>query len=493
MMNSDTLSPRNIFLFMAAFVAIAVFAYFYVASFALGYRAVFVMHGGAVLFLGCAIFLRNLSRFLLFAAVFCIPLQFGYHIIHQPVLEIESQPFVAGIRIDCVDVILVLLYAHWAVLISRDKGRRRVRFGHPIGTVLLIWIAYCFVSSFWTSVQLRYSIFEVIELLKGYLFYVYLVNNVSSKEDFLAVVYGLFASTVAHALYIVVQYITKMNYTVHAELVEYVGPEGFRSAGFFGSPDAASAFISIIFPVAVAYFVCFRGELRRLGTLVLIGLFGIAIMCTKVRATGFAVLISSVSILWICYLRGWMSSRRMTKLVLVGGLLLLLVIPFSVERFRTGTYGEDRIPLLLTAVNMFKEHAALGVGTNNYAFRVAPYIPLKMKYSWTYIVHNEYLLRLAETGVIGFLIYYFLILLVFIRLVQSTGSPDPWVFVVSAGLLAAMIGSLLHRMVSIYHYVSFFTEWCVIMAMAEVMFTFERERRAKASAGAKSGKAGRDV
>lgn len=489
-MNTRPLLSRNVFLLAASYVAIVLIvliAYLYVISFSLGYRMVIVVHGGALFFLGCAIFLKQLRRFLIFVAVFCIPLQFGYHLIHEPVTAMESQPFVSGIRIDSVDVILMLLYAHWAVLISRDKGRRRVRLGHPIGTLLLIWIVYCFVASLWTSVQWRYSLFEVIELTKGFLLYLYVVNNTASKEDFLAVVYGLFANTLAHGGYLLMQYVTGLNYSIHGVLFGHIGPEGFRSVGFFGSPDAASALISVVFPVGVAYFLCFTGRTRRSGIAVSLILLVIAVMCTKVRASGFAILISSFTILWLCYWRGWISSWRLTQMILVGAVLLALISPFVVERFRTGTYGADRIPLMLTAVNMIKDQPVLGVGVNNYAFRVEHYVPLKLKYTWSYIVHNEYLLRLAETGAVGFLLYYSLLLAVMVRLWRTTRSPDVWIFVVSAGFLAALIGSLPHRLVSFYHYLNFFLQWCVVLALTQVMTTFEQERQTAIEANPESG------
>jgi O-antigen ligase len=110
-----------------------------------------------------------------------------------------------------------------------------------------------------------------------------------------------------------------------------------------------------------------------------------------------------------------------------------------------------------------------------------------MKYAWTYIVHNEYLLRLAETGIIGFLLFYFLVLVVIIRLWRTARSPDPWIFVVSGGLFAALIGSLPHRMVSVYHYLSFFLQWCVVLALTQVMTVFERERVTEIEAGPSSG------
>ena len=137
-----------------------------------------------------------------------------------------------------------------------------------------------------------------------------------------------------------------------------------------------------------------------------------------------------------------------------------------------------RVPLMYTAVNMIKDNWLMGVGVNNYPFhQITRHVPLHLRYAWSYIVHNEYLLRLAETGIIGTLLYYTLTLLMMIKLWRSTRSSDPWVFLVSAGLFAAMIGSIPHRVVSYYHYVNFFMQLCVVLALTQYMGTLDMRKR----------------
>ncbi len=92
-----------------------------------------------------------------------------------------------------------------------------------------------------------------------------------------------------------------------------------------------------------------------------------------------------------------------------GALGTLVIIPFVYARFAYGVYGEDRWPLIMTAYNMFKANLLFGVGANNYNFVVMKYIPPSMTTAWVFTVHDEYLLRIAETGFVGFCFYYYLI------------------------------------------------------------------------------------
>ncbi|MFH1114683.1 MAG: O-antigen ligase family protein [Pseudomonadota bacterium] len=451
--------------------AILVFAasYLYVEAFNLGYRAVLLFFGGILFFLGCALFAGELRQFLVFAALFGIPLQFGYHVIHIELVDTEVQPFASGITVDSVDVILLMLYAHWALLVSRTKRLSGITLGNPVGVLLLAWIAFCMFSGLWLSKALEYSIFEVVVLLKGFVLYFYLVNNTKTKEDLEVIVAGLFAGAVAQAVYIIGQYVTGLNYTIHGILQTYVGPEGYRSVGFFGSPDSASAMMSLVLPILLCLLLVNRSRPLRLFAVISIVLIIIAMMCTKVRATASAVVLSTMLVVVVSYTRRWIALRTMIVFAVVGIIVLTILVPLSYERFAKGTWGEDRLPLAFTAVNMFWDHWITGVGINNYHVAFQSYLPPEHRYSWAYVVHVEYLYRLAETGILGFLLYYGMILAMMVKLWRGLKASDPLVFITALGIFAGMVGSFVHRFFSAYHYVNLYIFFCALLAVANIV------------------------
>lgn len=467
---------RNLALVCIAGFCFLILGYFYVYSFSLGYRMVTVVHGGVLFFLGCVLFIRHLQAFLLFSMIFCISLQFGYHVIHNPLQDIESQPFMSGIAIDSVDVILIVLYMHWGLRVASRRTPLNISLGNPLGTMLLIWIGYCLVASLLKSRNIYFSIYEIVALFKGFLIYFYLINNVVTERDLKLVIYALFATTMAHAVYIVLQYVTGLNYTLHGDFQSYVGPEGFRSIGFFGSPDAAATLMSLILPLGLSYYFLERRTGWRMLMAICMIIVLAAIMCTKVRAAGLAVAISVTAVVIITYLKGRISAAEVFKPVLGAFLLVIIIAPLVIHRFEVGTYGEARLPLVETAWEMFKANWLLGVGANNYFFHIMDYVPPRLRQSWFYIVHNEYLLRLAETGLMGAIFYYGLTLLIFTRLFRSLRSSDPWIFSVATGVLAALIGSLPHRLFSYYHYVNLFLMLSVLIATTHILTKLDRER-----------------
>ena len=130
---------------------------------------------------------------------------------------------------------------------------------------------------------------------------------------------------------------------------------------------------------------------------------------------------------------------------------------------------------MYTAVDMFAANPAVGVGVNNYFVHIETYLPPALKGTWRYTVHNEYLLWLSETGVIGFVLYYGLFILAVKGLWGGTRFADPWVFIIAAGFFSALIGSIPNRFFTFYHFTPTYLLYCIVLAFAA---SFERLERA---------------
>jgi putative inorganic carbon (HCO3(-)) transporter len=392
---------------------------------------------------------------------------------------ITAQPFAAGIQVDSVDVTLLLLYAHWIASAAFNGRRNKLVVGGSMGLLLLTWILLLLVQSALNATDFRYSVFEIVVLFKGFLLFWYLINNINTIKDLRIVVYSLFAGAIAQSCYMWFQYITKLNYTAHADLVTYIGPEGFRSVGFTGSPDNASAMISLVFPVGLAVYLLMRKRAEKFIALVCIAVVIVALGFTLVRAAWFAVMISSAILLVLLYSSGGMSTRKFGKAVFVVIAILIVTSPLIVHRFEHGTKGEDRWPLMQTSLNMFKDNLLLGVGANNYAFNIDEYTPVQSRHEWAYTVHNEYMLRLAESGIPGTVLYYAFTLIMMVKLWKLRRSREVWIYVIAIGFFSALVGSLFHRTLSMFFYQSLYLMICVMMAVTYAAEKLDRSQQAQ--------------
>lgn len=463
-----------------------ILGYIYVQAFVGGWRAVVALHTGILFFMGCAFFIRDLKSFLIFLMIFAIPMELGYHLTYQHLTNIESSPFSIGLRIDIVDVALLLLYMHWGFMLAQEPlGRVRITFGNALGKLFLVWLAWVWLAGILRSDYLDYTLFELVTLLKGYLLYFYLVNNLSTERDLRLVLYAFFAITVVQGLYIILQYVTGLNYNLHGEgkkdLEEAV--QIFRPVGFTGSWDESAAIMNYVLPAMLVYYYVVADKFKRGATLIGIGIVLLGLLLTKMRSAYLAALVSTTTVLAVSFLRGWISFRRMFPVVLPGLACVILALFLVFERFEAGQTGEERIPLMLTAFNMIKANWLLGVGSNNYFFHIGQYLPVNLRHTWQYIVHNEYLLRAAETGILGFFLYYSMLLMVMRKLWKAAGSTDPWIYTAGLGLFAALLGSIPYRILSFFHTPPLYSEFCVVLALTYLFETLEKRRLSAESAG----------
>lgn len=476
---------RNSLTILVVSVMAFVLGYVYVQSFSVGWRAVVALHLGILFFLGCALFLRDLKSFFLFVMIFAVPLEYGYHFIFRKLVGVETSPFAIGIRIDVVDVVLLLLYMHWGFVLAQvPLGRSRITIGNSLGKLFLLWIVWVSVAGVLRSEHLNYTAFELVTLYKGLLLYFYLVNNLSSEQDLRVVLYAFFAVTVGQGLYIIMQYVTGLNYSLHGETSADIatGVEAYRAIGFTGW-DGAAAIMNYILPIMLVYYLLAAEKLKRWGTLMGLSIVLLGLLFLKMRSAYFASLVSIITVLAVSYLRRWISARQV--LMVAGAALVCLIAAgyFVLQRFESGETGAERIPLMLTALNMIEANWLLGVGANNYLFHIEQYLPVSLRHTWEYTVHNEYLLRAAETGVPGFLIYYALLLTMMRKLWKVARSPSPWIYMASLGLFAGLVGSLPYRMASFFHTGPLYSEFCVVLALTYFLETLEKRRMAEESPG----------
>lgn len=463
-------------------VLLVLFAFVYVFSFRVSWRIVFLWHAGITFLLFCGVFIKDLKAFLLFTMVFMFSLDFGYHVVLprqdlDPALA-EISAFAEGVRIDSSDVILMILYGHWAMRLMFERSREgAIGLGKPLGTVLLTWIAYVFFVGLLKAHERDMVVFEVIVLFRGFLFFLYLVNNLITLRDFRVVYYALLAVNVFQALLMLAQYATGLNYDIHGmPHLEFVEKEGFRPAGFIGCPNCAAALIDVVLPLSLAHFLVEKNRLKRIGLFACIAIMLAGLVATKVRISLAAVIVLTLVVLSMCQMRGWISWKRMTAVIMVGLVMLAATTPIMVDRFRTGDYGQDRLPLVYTALNMIKGNPLLGVGINNYKYRMFEYQPPEVAGKWAYVVHNELLSTMAETGLIGFVLYYMLAGLAVMILWRLTRSRDPLIFILSCGLFASFIASIPQRITTSYLFESMFILYCITLALTAAMQRFEAEK-----------------
>jgi len=237
-------------------------------------------------------------------------------------------------------------------------------------------------------------------------------------------------------------------YPFEEDIFDSTGGWTGRITSFLFHFNSLAGYLNAVIPFALGVAVLGkRRPLRWLGFICLAASLA-ALYLTSSR--GGLVACGAVALLALCCL----APRRTTALVLVAAVLVATLIAWpltskeSVHAARLKGVDDftrdSRVALWGAAAVIFLEHPILGAGFGTYRFSFHRFIPgIRDDLD----AHNLYLQTLAETGVIGFLIF-FASVVVFIRIaVRLLRGTDPLMRIVGLGAGGAIAATLVHGMV----------------------------------------------
>jgi O-antigen ligase len=220
--------------------------------------------------------------------------------------------------------------------------------------------------------------------------------------------------------------------------VDYMAGHASTTA-FLGNPNDVAVFLLLPAVVSIVGAVAFHGAHRLVFMAAgIVLLFGIVICGTKTVFIALAVAIVAMLL----------TLSRRAALVLILALLIATLPLLSastkpgrqvralIEAAKAGQYDvllSERMPAYLTAYDMFRDHPIAGVGPGVYKYLYMPYrvlLPGRYPPSWTKgsplnfrEAHNDHLQILAETGVVGYLLFIACLVVLIIR--RSAHNDDP--------------------------------------------------------------------
>lgn len=342
-----------------------------------------------------------------------------------------------------VDVHLRFFYGY------ADSGGFAVPFVVIAGGVLLLWyamagqlnefhwggsmvwtIATLFITTLLallTTSERFVGICELWDRLELYFLYWLVFNMVNSDEDFKLIIHLLIITLAIQSFIYLIQSIFGVTFDLVGsvrQLDEVPRPGGTVST----NPAGFASFIMPALLIAIANFVARENLINRQFVFLALSLGTIAIGLTYTRVpwTGFSMAVIFVVIL------GY--RRRLIKVVMIGWIIFVAAIAVAIflpslakrVEIEYGTEGivtalDERSGLIEIAMNIITSHPITGVGPGAYHYVFHNYIPEGMD-QWIFTVHNEFLLRAAETGipgVVAFMAFLFIGFKVALRLLQS--------------------------------------------------------------------------
>ena len=246
------------------------------------------------------------------------------------------------------------------------------------------------------------SIFQVAQFL---MIFLAVLNAVRDRDDIALTLRLIVAVLVTQSVVYLVETSIGATFSLSGDVFERSGEMG-RHGGTVGTtPSTFAAFMHPLIQITLAQFLTGTGRggawrlfVAGLGTLVML------LTYTRAAWVGMALGVGVVVALGVN--RKMIAPRRVFLLVLFAFAALAVVYPKMATRVANNAAdSEERWGLMRIAWSVIRAHPILGVGAGTYTFAFSNYVPKELLGTWLFVVHNAYLLRWAETGLVGVICY----------------------------------------------------------------------------------------
>jgi putative inorganic carbon (hco3(-)) transporter len=414
--------------------------------------------------------LGEVRRPLLAILAFSLPLHLDIYLGKFP-LSFAYGPIASLGRLAGNDLILAALLFLWLgeMAIGRQK---RIELFPRMSAPALLFIGLGVLSIVFVQ-EPRLSIYQTLELVKGFLLFLYVANRVQDESDLKWLLAGLMAAVLFQGglgLYQAVMQrplgleILGERIAVRHHILE--SQVTVRPSGTLWHPNHLAMYLELVLPVIGAVLLAPGATAHgqpgiswrwRLAAVLALTVGLATVVFTLSRGTWLSLCVAAAVLVW------WgvrnRTLPRLSTAVGLAGLLIILVLlnaltgSVIVERLTGPDLGsaQSRVPLMRGAVTIIADHPLLGSGLNNYENAIQIYDSSGefTGFGLLPVVHNLFLLIAAEVGLLGLGAFLWLVAVLGrtgVRYLREQSIASLAAAVV-AGLLAGGLASMLHQMV----------------------------------------------
>ena len=304
---------------------------------------------------------------------------------------------------------------------------------NPLNIPVLSFIIICVLSLIWSNTPFI-SIKELPLFLAGPFLYFIIVNNIIDQRQINRIIVSVLIVGTLFGIYGILQY-NGIDFSF------WIGNYGRRKVfGLFGNAGYFAEYLMLTLPIAVSLFLVSKNKITKL--LLLIGILTISstIVFTFTRTPYLSIVISFIFILFLFLIsRGKEFFKENKKIFIVVFLAIIIIISLIVVpnplnkpgtaiskikgRTSVNKLAQDysirrRIATWKFTTLLIKDHPLLGSGIGSFKYNSLRYQAkffdqgdnrALYPYGLAGRAHNEYLQLWAELGIVGVMIFIWLI------------------------------------------------------------------------------------
>lgn len=294
-----------------------------------------------------------------------------------------------------------------ALLMVRAFSRDRLPFtwGGPVAVAASALLLSPALTIFFTP-ERSLAAFYVFEQAQFYVVFLAIVNGIVAWRE-ARIVANLLSLTLAtqSAVYIL-QNILGFSFTLTGEIETASGPL-LRAGGTIAEHPAQYAnFITPLLLMTIARLLVGRERRGRLWLTAAAGLGVAALILTFTRAAWSAFFVGFAVLIVMALAARRLRPTRFAFIAMIVAAAAVVLWPLIGIRSADSLVEayQERFNLMRVAWNVIADNPVLGVGAGAYGHVFLDYVPADMpKGQWLFVVHNVYLLKWAEMGIVGVL------------------------------------------------------------------------------------------
>ncbi len=333
------------------------------------------------------------------------------------------------------------------------------------------WMALSFVA--WAGLStikaplFSYAFFDLLRLIKFYLIYLYIANNLRSKSEVKTLITCFLIGVAFQGLICLYQFVSQDVRHIFGDLFgkqDLYSREGIekyqalfsvygswgdtlrRASGTVGPINAEAQYFEFLLPVALILWLTtskFRERFLNL-SIFFIGFAGLIVTFSRGGLIGlFAGMIVVLIYAKKCKLT---SNKKFLTIVFICLIAGTALFPKFYQYMMTRPEAViARLHLMKVGLSMIKAHPVMGVGLNNHLIVAPEFDP--DTYLLAMPTHNHYLVVASETGIPGLVFFLGFIFLTCMTALKSARSNDLYIAALAVGILGAYVAISVHTLV----------------------------------------------
>lgn len=368
------------------------------------------------------------------------------------------------------------------------RGQVRIKYlFHPVvSRASLLFLCAAVAPTILAKGELTHESGRAIYTLITFVgFYFVVLAWVDSRRRLRKVLWAVLFSTVVTAAFALFQQIISGYTSLWLYLYppdEKFEPWGGRSTSFLNHPNFLAGYLNLVLPFALACYVLGLGKWKKLGGW-MVGLGVLALLSTQ-SLGGLMALVSIFVLAIFCFARS-----RKKRLVLLAAICALVCLVYLLGPILNPNHTEEvigsdavtRLALWSLAWDEFRHSPVFGVGWGNFS---VPYGFDLLFAPGVLAAHSTYFQLLAETGLVGFVTFFYLVGQSWRQArCQLRSSVDFLDLALAFGVLGALLSVLVHGLVDFLFEPQFGTLFWMLLVL---LVASGRLQRVEASGRASS-------